>query len=97
MLEDDVTTMTTVLDTVWVGTNIGEIHGFSTSTYKKLFCYSMDPDSEIPAAIQSFNFIQSSGRVVVALENGRIFLCQSNFIPVSKIGGEGTFILTGKD
>ena len=97
LLEDDVTTMTTVLDTVWVGTNIGEIHGFSTSTYKKLFCYSMDPDSEIPAAIQSFNFIQSSGRVVVALENGRIFLCQSNFIPVSKIGGEGTFILTGKD
>ena len=95
-LEEEVTAMTTVQDCVWVGTSRGEIHAFSTSTYKKLFCYAMDPDSETPAPVQSFNFIKSSGRVVVALKNGRIFLCQSNFIPVSKIGGEGTFILTGK-
>ena len=54
----------------------------------------MDPESDIPAPIQSMNFIKTSGRVVVALRNGRIFLCQSNLIPVSKIGGEGTFILT---
>ena len=87
--------MTTVQDTVWVGTSSGEIHAFSTSTYKKLFCYSMDPESDSPAPVQSFNFIKTSGRVVVALKNGRIFLCQSNMIPVSKVGGEGTFILTG--
>ena len=54
----------------------------------------MDPESDQPAAIQSMNFIKSSGRVVVALRNGRIFLCQSNLIPLCKIGGEGTFILT---
>ena len=95
-LEEEVTAMTTVQDCVWVGTSRGEIHAFSTSTYKKLFCYAMDPDSESPAPVQSFNFIKSSGRVVVALKNGRIFLCQSNFIPVSRIGGEGTFILTGR-
>ena len=94
MMTDDVTAMTTVGDCVWVGTSVGEIHGYSTSSYKRLFTYSMDPDSDNPPPIQSFNFIKSSGRVVVALKNGRIFLCQSNVIPVSKIGGEGTFVLT---
>ena len=93
-LEDEVTSMVTVQDAVWVGSSRGEIHAYSTSSYTKIFCYSMDPESEIPSPIQSMNFIKTSGRVVVALRNGRIFLCQSNLIPLSKIGGEGTFILT---
>ena len=93
-LEDEVSSIVTVQDAVWVGTSRGEIHAYSTSSYCKTFCYSMDPESDQPAAIQSMNFIKSSGRVVVALRNGRIFLCQSNLIPLCKIGGEGTFILT---
>ena len=54
----------------------------------------MDPESDVPSPIQALYFIKSSGRVVVALKNGRIFLCQSNLIPISPVGGEGTFILT---
>jgi serine/threonine protein kinase/GTPase SAR1 family protein len=93
-LGDAVTSMTTVQDAIWIGTSKGEIHAYSTSSYKKIFCYSMDPESEVPSPIRSLYFIKSSGRVVVALHNGRIFLCQSNLIPISPVGGEGTFILT---
>ena len=93
-LGNAVTSMTTVQDAIWIGTSRGEIHAYSTSSYKRMFCYSMDPDSEVPSPIRSLYFIKSSGRVVVALHNGRIFLCQSNLIPISPVGGEGTFILT---
>ena len=93
-LGNAVTSMTTVQDAIWIGTSRGEIHAYSTSSYKRMFSYSMDPDSEVPSPIRSLYFIKSSGRVVVALHNGRIFLCQSNLIPISPVGGEGTFILT---
>ena len=46
----------------------------------------MDPGTEIPSPVRSLYFIRSSGRVVVALHSGRIFLCQSgnqSFIPQS--------------
>ena len=93
-LVDSVTSMTTVQDAIWVGTSQGEIHSYSSSTYKKIFSYHMDPGAENPSPIRSLYFIKSSGRVVVALHNGRIFLCQSDMIPVNPTGGEGTFILT---
>ena len=54
----------------------------------------MDPDTETPSPIRSLYYIKSSGRVVVALHSGRIFMCQSDTIPVKETGGEGTFILT---
>ena len=93
-LTDSITSMTTVQDAIWVGTSQGEIHSYSSSTYRKIFSYQMDPGAEIPSPIRSLYFIRSSGRVVVALHNGRIFLCQSDMIPAKSTGGEGTFILT---
>ena len=90
-----VTAMVTVQDAIWVGTDKGEILAYSTSSYRRIFSYQLDNDStEELSPIKSLYFIKSSGRVVAALQNGRIFLCQSNLIPLSPVGGEGTFILT---
>ena len=70
------------------------MHAYSSSTYRRIFSYQMDQDTDTPSPIRSLYYIKSSGRVVVALHSGRIFLCQSDTIPVKDTGGEGTFILT---
>ena len=93
-LSDSVTSMITVHDAVWVGTSQGEIHSYSTSSYKNLFTYQIDSGTENPSPVRSLHFIKSSGRVVVALNNGRIFLCRSDKIPINPSGEEGSFILT---
>jgi len=59
-----------------------------------VFRYALEPDAASTAAVRRLIHLPSLRRVAVALANGRLFLCRSDFIPLTPTQGEGTFVMT---
>jgi len=66
----------------------------STRTYQCIFTYALEPEAPGTAAVRRLIHLPSLRRVAVALANGRLFLCRSDFIPLTSTHGEGTFVMT---
>ncbi|XP_063611108.1 leucine-rich repeat serine/threonine-protein kinase 1-like [Penaeus indicus] len=93
-LPDTITAMCCVGDYVWLGDSAGNIHGYSTRDYGRVFSYCLEPDAPQSSPVRSLCSLHALGRVAVALCNGRLFLCSSDVTPTSPVLGEGSFVMT---
>ncbi|XP_042874450.1 leucine-rich repeat serine/threonine-protein kinase 1-like isoform X4 [Penaeus japonicus] len=93
-LPDTITAMCCVGEYVWLGDNAGNIHGYSTRDYGRVFSYCLEPDAPQSSPVRSLCSLHALGRVAVALCNGRLFLCSSDVTPTSPVLGEGSFVMT---
>lgn len=66
--------------------------GISTSDCSHVFSYVLEPNHS--GAVTVLLYLDKINRVAAGLENGRLFLLDSSFIPSSSIFGEGSFVLT---
>ncbi|XP_063840315.1 leucine-rich repeat serine/threonine-protein kinase 1-like isoform X2 [Scylla paramamosain] len=93
-LPDTITAMCCVGEHVWLGDNAGNIHGYNTVDYCRVFSYCLEPDAPQSSPVRSLCSLHALGRVAVALLNGRLFLCSSDVTPTSPVLGEGSFVMT---
>lgn len=77
---------------IWCGDTRGNLYGFNAVDCALKFSYCMEPTQ--PCTIVSLVNLAKAQRVVVGLENGRIFLVDSKQVPVSQSSAEGSFVLT---
>lgn len=77
---------------IWCGDSKGNLFGFNAIDCSLKFNYCMEPTQ--PCAIVSLVNLPKAQRVVVGLENGRIFLVDSRQVPTSNLSAEGSFVLT---
>uniref|UniRef100_A0A6A7FVB2 non-specific serine/threonine protein kinase n=2 Tax=Hirondellea gigas TaxID=1518452 RepID=A0A6A7FVB2_9CRUS len=94
-LPDTITAMCCVDDTVWLGDNAGNIHGYSHASNMRVFSYCLEPDSPHSSAVRAIAHLHSGlARVAVALSNGRLFVCCGDARPTTPVCGEGSFVMT---
>lgn len=86
------TAVCVVASSIWCGDSKGNLYGFNAIDCALKFSYCMEPTS--PCAIVSIVNLGKAQRVVVGLENGRIFLVDSRQVPTSQFCAEGSFVLT---
>lgn len=86
------TAVCVVASAIWCGDSKGNLYGFNAIDCALKFSYCMEPNS--PCAIVSIVNLGKAQRVVVGLENGRIFLVDSRQVPTSQFCAEGSFVLT---
>lgn len=86
------TSVCVVDSSIWCGDSRGNLYGFNAIDCALKFTYCME--STQPCAIVSLVNLSKLQRVVVGLENGRIFLVDSKQVPTSQASAEGSFVLT---
>lgn len=86
------TAVCVVDSSIWCGDSKGNLYGFNAIDCALKFSYCMEPAQ--PCAIVSLVNLAKAQRVVVGLENGRIFLVNSRQVPTSQVCAEGSFVLT---
>lgn len=86
------TAVTVVDSAIWCGDSRGHLYGFNAIDCALKFSYCMEPTQ--PCAIVALVNLAKAHRVVVGLENGRIFLVDSRRVPTSQASAEGSFVLT---
>ncbi|XP_055377695.1 leucine-rich repeat serine/threonine-protein kinase 1 [Condylostylus longicornis] len=81
-----------VEDNIWVGDSFGNLRAYSSSSYELIFFYTFDTQTK--SSIIMLIYLAEIQRVIVGLQNGRIFFIDSTCVPFNYTFAEGSFVLT---
>uniref|UniRef100_A0A1S4G9X9 non-specific serine/threonine protein kinase n=1 Tax=Anopheles gambiae TaxID=7165 RepID=A0A1S4G9X9_ANOGA len=86
------TTACAVESAVWIGDAEGNIYAFNAADCVHLFSYALEPSA--PSPVVALVYLKKFHRVAAGLENGRLFLLDSQLIPSTYVSAEGSFVLS---